>query len=371
MRFNGLKGYGVVAAVTIAWSAPALADGQIEDRVARMESRIKYLENRVAAQDEIIVAKERELSALSAEDAWFNRVEIGGVIELELVNTDPGGGLSDTEAGVATAELGITAAISETVTGEIVLTEDDGIQLDTATLTFESSDMPFAMTAGQQGVPFGVYDTYLISDPLTLVLGETTGEMAVVLGGEAGPMSWSLFGFDGDNPPDEDHVASFGGGVGWATGTESSEFSLSLAWISHIGESDTLGENSYSEEVPGASASLMGRFGALSTLLEYVTAIGEFEADELPFDGRGAKPSALNIEAAYDFAVGGNDATVAIGISSSTEAESAGLDETLMRLGVSGSVSENVGLGFEWSRSEGYGDAEDTKTLTLLLSAEF
>ena len=374
MKFNELTGYVVAAAVAVAWSAPTLADGAVEDRLATLESRIKYLENRVAAQDEIIAAKERELSALSAEDAWFNRVEIGGVLELELVNEDPGGVPSDTGADIATAELAIAVAINETVTSEIVLArdDDDGIELDTATVTFEPSDVPLAVTVGKQGVPFGVYDTNLISDPLTLVLGETTGEKALVLGGEAGSMSWSVFGFPGENEPEEDHVASFGGGVGWASGTESSEISLSLSWISHIGESDTLRENSYSKEVSGASASLAGRFGAFSTLFEYVTATGDFPADELAFNGHGASPSALNIEAGYDFNLGGNDATIAIGFSSSEEAESAGLDETLLRLGVSGNVSENVGLGVEWSRSEGYGEAEEAnKALTLLLGVEF
>ena len=122
MKFNDLTGYGVAVAVALAWSSPALAGGQVEDRVATMESRVKYLENRVAAQDEIIMAKERELSALSAEDAWFNRIEIGGVIELELVNTNPGEGPSDTEAGVATAELAIAVAIDDGVTGSEIRT---------------------------------------------------------------------------------------------------------------------------------------------------------------------------------------------------------------------------------------------------------
>ena len=91
MKLMSLTGAGMASLAVLAWHAPAVADDSIEDRLAKMEQRIRYLEERVASQDQVIVEKERQISALSAGegDAWYNRVEIGGAIELEAVHESP------------------------------------------------------------------------------------------------------------------------------------------------------------------------------------------------------------------------------------------------------------------------------------------
>ena len=379
MKRTVLTGVGMATVAALAWHGPAMADDSVEERLAKMEQRIKYLEERVASQDQVIVEKDRQITTLSSgqADAWFNRIEIGGVIELEVVNESPADGDSATESDVGTAELSIATAINDTVSSEIVVAKDDDdkIELDTATLTYESPDAPFSATGGRQVLPFGVYDTNLVSDPLTLELGET-GEVSLVLGGEAGRLNWTVFAFDGDNTPEgDDHIEGLGAALGFAVEGEASEFGADVAWINHIGDSDTLGDVAkFADQVAGMSASARGRVGPASVLIEHVAALDPLEAED--FDGSGAEPSAWMVEAAYDFALGDRDATVAVGHQGTDEAEALDLPETRTLVGISVGVAENIGLGVEWAQSDGYGAAEDggdntADTVTVLLSAEF
>ena len=389
MKRTGLTGVSMAAVAALAWHAPAMAGDSIEDRLATMEQRIKYLEERVAAQDQVIVEKERQISALSGpdEDAWFNRVEIGGAIELEAVHESPYEGDSTSDADVGTAELSLAVAVNDSVSSEIVVAKDDDdkIELDTAILTYEPPDSPFSATGGLQVVPFGVYDTNLISDPLTLELGET-GKVSLVLGGEADRFHWSVFAFDGDNQPDgRQRVEGYGAAVGFAVEGQDSAFGLDVSWINDIGDSDSLqdaiaenlGEAGvYDGHVSGMSASAGGSLGQASVLLEYVAALDAFEAGEVDFAERGAEPSAWMFELAYGFALGDRDATVAIGYQTSDEALALELPESRVLAGLSVGISENVGLAVEWAQSDDYGiesggTGETADTVTTVLSAEF
>ena len=363
MRSIGWTGLGMASLAALAWNAPAMAGDMVDDKLATMEQRIKYLEERVASQDQMIVDKEGEIAGLS--DGWFNSVEVAGTIELELVSASPADGDGGTEAGVGKAELAIGGAFDDEWSGEIVVKGSDDIKLDAATVTYEPGGL--SATMGLQGLPFGVYDTNLVSDPLTKDLGDT-GEVSLVVGGEAGQLGWSVFAFDGDNAPeDEDHIAGFGAALSFAMEGDGTEFGLDVSWINHIGDTDTLGDAaSFANQVAGMAASAHGRMGDASVLVETVTAL-----DSLDFDGSGASPSAWMVEAAYDLALGGRDATVAIGFQGSDEAEAAGLDETAMLMGVSVGISENVGIGVEWRQSEGYGADGTDDTITVLLAAEF
>ena len=50
MNFNILILPGVATVAALAWTAPAMADDVVEDRLASMEQRVKYLEKRVASR---------------------------------------------------------------------------------------------------------------------------------------------------------------------------------------------------------------------------------------------------------------------------------------------------------------------------------
>ena len=355
MKFTGLTALGVATAGALALNAPVMADDMVEDKLATMEQRIKYLEERVASQDQMIVDKEGEIASLS--DGWFNSVSIGGAIELELVSESPAGGESSMSAGVGTAELGIGAAINDEWGGEIVIENDGGtIVLADAFVTYEPGG-GLAASMGQQGLPFGVYETNLISDPLTKDLGDTA-HPSLVLSGEAAQLNWSLLTYSVDG---EERIDGMGIGLGTAMEGDDSTFAVDVAWISDIGDSDGL-SGQFEDDVLGMSAGARGSVGPVSAIVEFVTALDS--------DG-GAEPSAWHAEAAYSFDLMGRGATAAVGASGTSDAAAAELAETLMLLGISLDIAEGVGLGLEWAQSEGYDAAGTDNAITVLLAAEF
>ena len=368
MKFTGLAGLGVATVAVAAWSAPAMADGHdAEERIASMEQRIKDLEERVASQDEMIVDKEGEMAGLS--EGWFNSVEIAGLVEVSLTSSMPAEDDSSTDMELATLELGVAAAINDQFGGEILVENDDGtIALADAFLTYDGGG-GLSVAAGQQGLPFGSYDTNLVSDPLTKGIGDTAG-VSLVLAGEADQLSWSLFSFDAANvPEDESNIAGFGAGVGFAVEGDGTEFGVNLSWINHVGDSGEIGgaEAAFAELASGMAASASGRLGAASVMIETVSVLDPLDAEGLD----GAQPSAWAVELAYDLDLMGSEATAAFAAGGSDEAEALDLPETLILVGVSVSAWENVGVSFEWAQAEAYGADDADNTITVLLSAEF
>lgn len=205
----------LAGAVALASVSPAWAQPSIEDRLAGMEKRIRYLESRVAAQDRVILEKDRRIAELTErqESSWVNGLELGGVVEVEAVREKPSGGSDTSNASVATAEVAIAAQVNDWVGSELVLAYDgdaEKIDVATATVTF-AGDGAFAVTAGKLTLPFGVYETNLVSDPLTLEFAETA-DVALVAEISSGAFNGSIFGLRGSS----DDLDNFGVAAGFA-----------------------------------------------------------------------------------------------------------------------------------------------------------
>ncbi len=125
---------------------------------------------------------------LLASLVWADtQMSIGGLIEVgyEKIGDEVG----NIEAG--DIELNVKARLNEKVSGEIVLRIDklpEAGALDKAIITLEKfSQAPFSVTVGKTVMPFGVFDSHLISDPWTkendLVVWET--EAVGLIGGYA------------------------------------------------------------------------------------------------------------------------------------------------------------------------------------------
>lgn len=369
----------LAAAAALLWHAPALAQQSVEERLLNMEKRIRQLEERVSAQDKVIVEKDKQISRLTGGDKWFEAVEIGGAIDIRGIATDPPEGDNETDLVVDSVELGIGAQVSDWVSGEVVLLyEGEGVDVDTATVTIGPPEGAWSLTGGQLYVPFGVYETNLISDPLTLDIGETR-QTAFQIDGSAGALSGSVFVFKGDNMEDGDNlIQGFGFAAGYSVETGSFELGLNLSYTNDLGDSDGLeveGAEGY-DRVAGISASAMLTIGSISVLGEYLGAMDTFGADYVAFGDYGAKPSAWMLEVAYGFELAGKEATLAASYQTTDEALALELPKKRFLLGISAEVMDGLSLGVEWARDTDYGvedggSGENTDTFTLQLAAEF
>ena len=93
-----------------------------------------------------------------------------------------------------------------------------------------------SLSAGRMYVPFGSYESNMVSDPLTLDLGETS-ETAIMVGMESGNISGSLYTFSGDTDETsatDNDALSFGGNITYRTDT----LWMGASYISNIADSD-------------------------------------------------------------------------------------------------------------------------------------
>ncbi|HPE78593.1 MAG: LbtU family siderophore porin [Chromatiaceae bacterium] len=396
-----MKKHTLAAAMAAVFTCSGGASaGTIDDELAAIKARLKQLEQHVHAQNEVIREKDRQIEALVSNPqireqregggGWFQRVEISGVLEVEAGYNDPDSGGSSSDISLATAELGIAAQINDWVAGEITLLyeeDDTDLEVDVATITIADPDGPWFVSAGQQYVPFGTYETNLVSDPLTLEIGETR-ETAIVGGIESGGFVGGLYVFNGDLARrGEDQIDAFGAFAGFSHEGENHGFAVNLGYISDIGDADglqdTIQDNiniavvDYDDHVAGVTLDAKVTTGPFTFIAEYTTAVDSFQANELAFNAAGAQPSAFNIEAGYSFTLVGRDATVAVAYQETDEAVALGLPEKRVAVALSVDVMENTALSFEWAHDDDYSAADGGTgasggdTVTAQLAVEF
>lgn len=327
-----------IASIVSAQGVSA-ADADTEQRLESLEERLQYTEQRLKAQDDTILAQQEG-----------NSLSIGGVIEVEATSSE-----GEQDLSIATVELGIGADITDGVSGEIVLLyEGDTLDVDTATITVAPEGSAASFTVGQFVVPFGTYDTNLLSDPLTLDMGETGDSGVIQADFEAGAATISAYAFNGQ---DDGDINDFGINLGFAL--EDAGLGVNLGMIN----------NFQGEEVNAIALSAMYENGPFTVIAEHVRA-SDAMAD-------GTEPSATNLELGYGTLLGGKPSTFAIAYQTTDDAQNLENDdaeplvaEKRLAAALTIGIMENTGLGFEIAKDTDYAD-ESSNTFTAKLSVEF
>ncbi len=255
---------------------------------------------------------------LSKESSLAGNIRINGIIEVEAGTArqeSPSGSTTNrNDISLATARLDISAGINQYVNGRLTFLYEEGeennhVIVDEAVIAINGGEQyPFSVNAGRMYVPFGNYDSHFISDPLTLVLGETN-DTAIMAGYEFGPVevNGSLFKGAIKKNNSSDEINTFTGGFTFALPAETAN-GLSLtggaSYISNLAATDTLqGEvtvaDIINDTVGGcsvfASLEMQGRY---SLYLEYLAATDDFSSTDFSFsDTANQRPAAWNIEA--------------------------------------------------------------------------
>lgn len=389
----------IALSIALACSAGVNAAG-IEEELAAIKARLQQLEQQVAVQNRVIREKDRQIQELAAtarsadqrggSGGWFQRVEVGGIVEVEAGANAPDTGDSSSDIVVATAEIGIAAQINRWVASGITLLyeeDDTDLKVDVATITIANPDGPWFLTAGRQYVPFGTYETNLVSDPLTLEIGEAR-ETAILAGIESGGLSGGVYLFNGDlDEGGDSRIDALGAFVGFVREHAAGSFAVNAGYISDIGETNGLQEAiqdnidiamvDYDKQVAGFTVDAMLSSGPFTLIAEYTAAADDFHVNELAFRGGGAQPSAFNVEAGYSFTLAGRDATFAVAYQATDEAVALGLPEERVAAAISVDVLDNTTLSFEWAHDDDYSAADGGTgesggdTVTGQLAVEF
>ena len=358
-----------------------------------LEQEIRELKEKLNEQDGILDKAEifKELS---------ERVSISGAIEIEAFTAKNYDSDSESDIALATVELGFDVQIAEWVSGHVLLLweEDDTeeVVVDEGTITLGNTEKcPFYLTAGKLYVPFGVFESNMIQDPLTLEIGETR-ESAVQVGVEMSGFYGSVYVFNGDisEKNDTDKVECYGANIGYGFENDDLGFDIGVDWINNIADSDGLtdavsgswlpaygilgirGEEEIEDYVEGVSAHLILNFGPVMLIGEYLGACDDFETNELAFNGDGAQPEAWNIEVAFAAEIAGKETVFALGYQGTDEALALELPEERYMAAVSVGIIANTCLTFEYLHDKDYdesdgGTDDDADVFTAQLAIEF
>lgn len=370
MKKNVLIGLNTALITSLIGTAPAFSASNVE-----LEERINKLEQRSSAASE-----EAPLGQISD---W---VTVSGTIETEVGFTSSDIGEDESDISLATAELGVEAKPLDWTTGFMLLSWDDDeseLIIDEAHLTLGATEsIPYYLSIGKIYTPFGLYETAMISDPITLDIGEIVNN-SIVLGAELNGFRVATYAYNGDveEAGEDDTIQSYGASVGYAMENEQFTIDVGVDWTNNMLESGVLSESVDGAElddfVPGFAAHAIFRTGPVFVIGEFVTMTDDAEA----VDGSiiANELSAFAVEAGYNFEVMGLETTVAVGYQGS-DTDSASAYEDFPESKIIGSIgvglTDNVSVALEYSNAENYsvsegGDGDTIDTVTMQVAFEF
>ena len=346
-----------------------------------LTERVKKLEEKVGLGD--------------LAGSWFERITISGVVEVEAGFEDyEAAGGDDEESSdlsLATVELGVDAIINQHVSGHVLFLYEDGedICVDEGFILLEGGDeLPLYLRAGEFYVPFGNFESNMISDPLTLEVGETR-ETAIEVGFENTGFYGGIYGFNGDVDKDgeDSEIDNFGLMVGYGMENDAFCLDVGVGYINNLIDSDGLsdaldemrdeldGDESLElrDYVDGINVHAILGFGPITLIGEYTAALDDIELNY--FDGTVdtvetlEKLNAWNVEVGYTFAVGEKEAVIALGCQG-TDNMGDVLPETRILASVGYGIFENTALALEYLHDE-YENDDEADVITIQLAIEF
>ncbi len=311
------------------------------------------------------------------------RVTLSALVELEYFAQEGYGGTNESDLSLATVELGMEAELSDWVSANLLLLWEEGesFTVDEAVISIGNPEQnPLFFNGGRMYVPYGFFETNMIQDPLTLSLGET-GETAVEVGFEMTGVQVSAYAFRGDvkEVGADDEINSYGVTAGYVYESDSVTVDLGLDWINNMSVAGDMPDyvpeeiNSY---VAGMGAHAMVTCGSMTTIVEYISALDEYDPAELAFQGEGAQPSAWNLEAALTTAMMDKEVTFAAGYQQTSEGIALELPESRYLFAIGMEIFDYTSLKLEYLHDEDYsitdgGSGDSADQISALLAVEF
>lgn len=373
---------------------------ELKAQMQAMQKQMQMMQQKLDAQQEKldrqaqhspskaqVSANDSGIKAIAHEMADSLTISGGVVVNTSHTDSDGWGGESTSDIILDTLELAVDTQVTPWVNGHILFLyeqdgEDDGnLTVDEAIITIGNSEAsPFYLSAGRMFVPFGNFESRMISDPITLTMAETREE-AVQLGFELeNGFGGSAYLFNGSideanssyTSVSNSHIDNFGFNLGYAMSNEQLDLSLGMGYINNIGTTDGIqdiigdnglcaGDGCVKDYVGGLAFHAVAGFGQVTLMGEYITALDDFAAGEIGTDKM--QPKTWSIEAAYDFSLAGKDASIALGYQGSDEfyldGEATDYFEKAWLVGMNVDIYKNTTLSVEWRHARAASEVED------------
>lgn len=367
MILAGFKRIGLSLLILLFFALPAMAaHSETKSEIESLKRRIETLEQERAQPEEPFVLR-----------PLGKQLKFSGLLELEASYNKMEGGEESGDLVLATAQLSTEVNLNDHIGGHLILLweEDDTepVDIDEAVIILNCPrtllDQTPSFTGGKMYVPFGTFNSFMVTDPLTLDLGETNNTAALfALEGELWTLKAAIFNGETDTEGDSDNIDSW---VASLEVTPAEGIAFGASYISDIAGSDNglvTDQTLYISSAPGAAAFVSVALGPFGFEGEYVAAIKGFDKEVVTAgeDLTGSRPRAWNLELAWMprerfqlalRAEGAND-----------------FQNDLTRYGATASYGlfENTVLALEYLRGAAKGPENDlTHTATAQLAFEF
>ncbi|ABB23502.1 LbtU family siderophore porin [Pelodictyon luteolum] len=350
------KSTGMVCLALLV-STQVLAAGEVEELKRRLEA-LEY---------------KTEASAPAPAEKESPTVSFGGFVEVEANSVDTEGKKSTTDITLATLELGLEASLNPWLTAYGVLLYEQGensdnILVEQAYIRMKSESSPFFAEVGRLTQSFGTFESSMISDPMTLELGQTRLHASLKAGYEEGGLQGSLSVFKGEvQKTGESEINSLVAFIGWQKELDSFRYGIGGSWTNNVADTDGLkdsfvvGNNTTTTDfVGGWSVNAMAGFGPFELRGEYLGACDNFTDGE----NSGRQPAAWSVEAGYAFEAPLNLALRYEG------SDDFGTNDSRYGATLGWDVTDDACLAIEYQRADNKGSA-DTDTFTVQLAMGF
>jgi hypothetical protein len=356
---------GVLAAEAVSEDAMEQKAGGVKS----LEQRVKQLEGAVGRPVE--------------GARWIDRLQISGLIEIEAFHQqidfkDPAEeAVKENDVDLATVEMVVDVRIVDQVDGHVMFKyEEEDVFVDEGYITLVGTEtFPAYLIAGRQYLPFGNFDSHFVTDPNTLILGETN-EGAVVagyrLGGDRVDISVGAFNGQIHKIGDDNAIDSFVAGIA----AQPFDFlSVGISYTSNLASADAFFEDAL---VADELDDLVGGWSAFVTVVflerfkilgEVVAALDSFSPGEIydVADTQERQPSAWNVEFGA-LIVDRLELAIRYGGSG----DGAGyLPESQYGAVLNWGFFENTNLALEYLHDEFEDDVQEADTVTAQLAVDF
>ncbi|WP_177420664.1 LbtU family siderophore porin [endosymbiont of Lamellibrachia barhami] len=358
-------------------STPLADEDELRREILNLKHKVERLEKSRRTVD----------SSKPTESDFSKNITLSGLVEVEVgYNDGPDGSHSD--ISLATVELGIDAQVTPWANAHVLILYEEGgsnsPEIDEGIITLQNQDAsPLSLAVGRMTLPFGNFESAMVSDPLTLEIGEIRGT-ALQAGYHSGGFYSSAFIFNGETKTDgSESIDQYGFNLGLAQDDEVADFGydIGLSWINNLADSNSLQEIitdpiNLTSKISGYSVHALATTGPFTLIGEYLAASSTFDSADLAFNGAGAKPVALNIEANYILPLAGKGTIFAIAWQGTRETLALALPENRYLATLSVGIYENTVLSFEYAYDEDYaasegGSGEATDSITAQLAVVF
>ena len=307
-------------------------------------------------------------------------VIFSGVNEFETGVARDEGSLTTAHPAISKVELQVNSPESRPFGALLRLKHEiDDDEVDEAYLRYRfGAENDFAVVAGKTYSPFGQFDTSLITDPMTLTVGESHIQGLKIERDHAG---WVISLFASSDSPGNGGNLPGGVGLSYHRGDDWRGYGFGVAAISNLATGDEISAalstpGFSSRAVPALAAHASYGDGTNRIIVEAVSASERFAVVDLAFAGAGARPEALRAEVDRQFQFLNKPITLAASLQQSHEALALDLPQTRISTGISTALSRNASLALEWLHDIAYpvsvgGSGKTNDTLTLQFALTF